>query len=408
MFDLDIWQEIFATIRKNKLRTVLTGFSVAWGIFMLVILLGSGNGLYNGIKAQFNDDALNSMTISTDVTSIAYNGLNPDRRIRLSNEDYELIKREYPEVDRITARTFIWRPMVNFKNEHGQYSIKGAHPDYQYLENSILTSGRYLNAKDVEEDRKVAVVGKKFVEQMCKETEPVGQYVRIAGVSFKIVGTFRDEGSEREEEILHIPISTAQQVFNQYEFIDQVIFSYGELTLEETIHLKEMIRERFSHKLMFDKNDVRAMRIRNLIEDFEEYARVLGGIQAFIWVIGIMTIIAGIVGVSNIMFIVVRERTKEIGVRKAIGATPGSIVRLIILEAVFITAFSGYLGLLGGIVLLESLSGFVDAEFFKNPEVDLRIALITTLILTIAGAMAGLFPALKAAYIRPIDALRDE
>jgi putative ABC transport system permease protein len=408
MFDLDKWQEVLATLRKNKLRTALTGLSVAWGIFMLVILLGSGNGLYNGVESQFKDDAINSMFIRTDITTIPFKGLKVGRDIRLTNDDFELLKREYPSIDKISSRNFIWRPQVNYKSEHGTYSIKGIMPDYQTLENVSVASGRFVNATDQEEQRKIAVIGRKVAEQMFKEEDPLGKSLRISGVSFKVVGIFKDIYSEREEEQIYIPHATSQKVYNNYPYVNNMVFSYGDLSHEESQELQSKIRTRMATKLQVDENDERALNVWNMMDNFLVYANVLGGINLFIWIIGIMTIIAGVVGVSNIMFVVVKERTKEIGVRKAIGATPRSIVTLILFEAIVITSIAGYLGLLAGIGLLELIGSNIDAENFKNPSVDLRIALITVGLLTISGALAGLFPAMRAAYIQPIEALKDE
>ena len=197
-------------------------------------------------------------------------------------------------------------------------------------------------------------------------------------------------------------------MFKSYHFVDRISFTYGDLSLEESTLLREDIQKRFASKFQISPEDRRALYVRNLMDDFMEYANTLSGITMFIWVIGIMTIIAGIVGVSNIMIIVVKERTKEIGLRKAIGATPNSIIGLILFEAIVITGMSGYVGLLAGIILLEGLGKNIDAEYFKNPEVDLKVAIYTIILLVISGALAGLIPAIKAAYIKPIEALRDE
>jgi putative ABC transport system permease protein len=281
-------------------------------------------------------------------------------------------------------------------------------PDYQTLENVSVASGRFVNATDQEEQRKIAVIGRKVAEQMFKEEDPLGKSLRISGVSFKVVGIFKDIYSEREEEQIYIPHATSQKVYNNYPYVNNMVFSYGDLSHEESQELQSKIRTRMATKLQVDENDERALNVWNMMDNFLVYANVLGGINLFIWIIGIMTIIAGVVGVSNIMFVVVKERTKEIGVRKAIGATPRSIVTLILFEAIVITSIAGYLGLLAGIGLLELIGSNIDAENFKNPSVDLRIALITVGLLTISGALAGLFPAMRAAYIQPIEALKDE
>lgn len=408
MFDLDKWQEVFATIKKNKLRTFLTSFSVAWGIFMLVVLLGAGNGLYNGVKSQFDDYAMNSMTIHTDVTSLAYNGLNSGRKIRLTNDDFEFLQREYPSIDKISTINFRWGLNVNYKDQYGTYSALGVYPDFQNIRISKMIHGRYINDLDEKEERKSVVLSYGFYTDMCKSENPVGDYLKIAGIPFKIVGVFGEKGSDWENRQVHIPHSVAQKVFKEYRYVDRIAFSYGNLSLEQSIRLREELQKRFSKKFQVDPKDRRALFIRNLLEDFMQYGSTLRGMSVFIWIIGIMTIVAGIVGVSNIMIIIVKERTKEIGLRKAIGATPLSIVSLIMFEAIIITAFAGYLGLLAGILVLEAVGKNFQADYFKQPEVDLSIAIYTILVLTIAGALAGLVPAIKAAYIKPIEALRDE
>ena len=408
MLDYDKWQEVWATIRQNKLRTFLTGFSVAWGIFMLVVLLGAGNGLFNGIKSEFDDYALNSLSIRTDVTSVSYQGLNSGRRIRMTNEEYEWLKRDFPMIQKISTINFKWGLNINYGSAFGNYSILGVHADYQQIGISNLLYGRYVNQEDERLGRKTAVVAHGFFEEMCKGENPVGKFIRVGGIPFQVVGVMTEKGSNWENRQVHIPHAVAQKVFKDYNYIDRVSLTYGDLSFAESSALKEEIRRRLASKFTVDPADRRAIYIRNLMEDFMEYANTLDGIKIFIWIIGIMTIVAGIVGVSNIMIIVVKERTKEIGLRKALGATPLSIVGLILFESVVITGLSGYMGLLAGIGLLEGLGGQVQGEYFKNPEVDLKIALYTLILLVIAGGLAGFFPALRAAYIKPIEALRDE
>lgn len=405
---MEVLQEIFATLAKNKLRAVLTGLSVAWGIFMLVILLGSANGLRNGVTNQFKDDAINSFWIWTDVTSMPYQGMNAGRRIQLKNEDYDHLRRNYPHVQALTSRYGMWNTPVVFGKEYGNYNVRGVHPEHVYLENSNISKGRFINEEDLRGNRKVAVLGRVLVDELCKGKSPIGQYVKLQGVSFRVVGIFTDDGNEREERYIYIPIYAAQQIFGGINRVDQLSFTTGDISLETSKQLSEKLIQDFAHRKQFNPDDTRAINVRNVLENFQEVTNIIEGITIFTWFIGFMTIIAGIVGVSNIMFIVVKERTKEIGIRKAIGATPGNIVKMVLIEAVFITAVFGYLGLLAGILLLEGLGSKIESDFFSNPEVNLRIALQTTLFLVIAGAIAGYIPARKAANIHPIEALRDE
>lgn len=405
---MEILQEIFATMAKNKLRTVLTGLSVAWGIFMLVILLGSANGLLNGVTNQFRDDAINSIWIWTDVTSMPYKGLNAGRRIQLKNEDYDHLKYDYPEVEKLSSRYGLWNSPVIFEKEYGNYNVRGVHPEHVYLENTTLDQGRFINEEDIKLNRKIAVLGRALIDELCKGKNPLGEYIKVQGVSFKVVGIFSDDGNEREERYVYIPVYAAQQIFGGANRVDQVSFTTGNITLAESKQLSEKLLQDFAHRKQFDPADTRAINVRNVLENFQEITNIIDGITIFTWFIGFMTIIAGIVGVSNIMFIVVKERTKEIGVRKAIGATPNSIIKMVLIEAVFITAVFGYLGLLAGILLLEGVGSQIDSDFFSNPEVDLRIALQTTFFLIVAGAIAGYIPARKVASIHPIEALKDE
>lgn len=410
MFDLDKWQEIFATIRKNRLRTFLTGFSVAWGIMMLIILLAAGEGLRNGVRSQFIDDAVNSIWIRPGSTSIPYKGMPSNRRIEMKNEDYTHVANNYNQADRITSRFNMWSVQVGYGNEEANHRLRAVHPDHQYLENTLIQAGRFINQEDVERNRKVVVIGRRVRLELFKEKNPIGEYITLFGVPFLVVGWFTDEGSEGEERYLYIPISTGQKVFNgSSQMINQLLVAYDEnMSLEETQVLAAQLEKDFAERKIYDPKDSRAMYIRNAREDMERFMRIVGGMELFVWIIGIGTIIAGIVGVSNIMMIVVKERTREIGVRKALGATPTSIISLVLQESIFITAFAGYIGLVLGVLIVESIGGNIESDFFTHPEVNLRIALTTLAILVVAGALAGFFPARRAASIKPIEALRDE
>ncbi|MEZ4827708.1 MAG: ABC transporter permease [Bacteroidia bacterium] len=411
MFDIDKWQEIFATIAKNKLRTFLTAFSVAWGIFMLVILLGAGNGLKYGVSNMFKDDAINSIWISGGMTSIPYKGLQPGRQVQFTNEDFDMVKSQIEGIDHISARFNIRSGItVNYKNEYGSFSVRCVHPDYKYLEKTIIKEGRFVNDLDISEYRKVVAIGVRVRDALFAHEPAMGKYINLNGISFKVVGIFEDEGSEGETEMLYIPISTAQRTFNGANNINQIMVTVGDADLEESMKIANNIREKLAKRNNFSLDDPKAAYVRNSIEQFQNIMGVIGGIQAFIWVIGIGTILAGVVGVGNIMMIVVKERTKEIGIRKAIGATPWSILSLIIQESVFITSMAGYLGLILGVGLLSLVASFVPADtpMFSNPEINLVVAFEAMILLVVAGTAAGMVPAVKAARIRPIEALRDE
>ncbi len=409
MFDLDKWQEIFSTIKKNKMRTFLTGFSVAWGIFMLIILLGSGYGLENGVKKEFEGDAVNYLWVNPGITSMPYKGMKPGRFIRFTNEDHEMFK-VVEGIDKSSARINIWQNnTIQYKSEYGNYDIIGIHPDYSDLERLTMTGGRFLNPFDISKYRKNAVIGTIVQDALFKDEDPLGKYINVSGVPFKVVGTFDDPGGERDMRRVYIPVSTAQRLFNMGNRIQNFTLIMEDATAEESKQMEEFVKQKLASKYKFDVNDRRAMNIFNTIENFQQFMNLFAGIRLFIWIIGVGTIIAGIVGVSNIMMIVVKERTKEIGIRKSMGATPWSIISLILQESILITAFAGYVGLVLGVAVLELVSSLLPpADYFANPEVNIQVAIIATIILIVSGALAGFVPARKAASIKPIVALRDE
>jgi putative ABC transport system permease protein len=407
--DRDKWQEILSTISKNKLRTFLTGFSVAWGIFMLIILLGSGNGLQNGVEYQFADDAVNSIWVYPRQTSLPHKGYNAGRRIEFTNTDIKRTKSTFDNVDAISGRVYVYAKNISYKNNYGNYSIRSVHPGHKILENTEMKHGRFINNFDIEKYRKVAVLGSLVVNDLFKNEEPLGKYIDIDGIPFKVVGSFEDKGGESEMRIIYLPISTAQRIFKGGDRINQFMFTIRNATLEESRRTVSKLRNQLANVHKFNPDDRRAVRINNDLEEYEKVMRLFSGINIFIWIVGIGTIIAGVVGVSNIMMIVVKERTKEIGIRKALGATPFSIISLILLESVVITSLAGYVGLIGGIGLLELINEFFPpSDFFRNPQANINIALMAMGLLILAGVIAGFIPAKKAASVKPVEALRTE
>ncbi len=415
MFDLDRWQEIFDTIRKNKLRTFLTGLSVASGIFILVILLGFGRGMENGIRKEFEADATNRIWVWTQVTTKEYNGLNPGRRIELRNSNFNHINSAYD--DQLQYRSGRFRVnggTINYKEESGAYGIEGVSPDYQQIENQKMISGRYLNYEDMVTNNKVVVISNKIRRELLKNVdEPLNEYLQISGINFKIVGIYTDEGGEREENRICIPITTAQNVFNGENKLANLGFtlqpeeSYEkalEVSNQFTAEIKQYLQQ--AHSVAPDDNS--AVNVHNMLDEAKRYYTLTDNIAFFFWFVGICTIIAGVVGVSNIMLIVVKERTKEIGIRKAIGARPWSIIGMILHESIFVTTVAGFAGLIFSMVLLEIIGPNVEVDYVLNPSVDLSIALTMVFILILAGALAGFFPAWRAASIHPIEALKDE
>jgi putative ABC transport system permease protein len=410
MFDRDKWQEIFSTIKKNKLRTFLTGFSVAWGIFMLIILLGSGKGLQNGVSKEFASSATNTIWVWSGQTSLPYKGMKPGRNIQLENKDYEEVKASVRGIDKSSSRYNIWgNNTLSYKKQNGSFNIRNVYPDYADIEKLIIVKGRFINQPDIEHFRKTTTISTQVEEALFKGEDPMGKYINVNGVPFKVVGLFTDDDSRDENmRTIYLPISTAQRVFSGDNRINTIAITVGDASVTESKEIEKEVRARLATLHKFDPSDPRAIFIWNSLEEFQKFMRLFASIQMFIWVIGFGTIIAGIVGVSNIMMIVVKDRTKEIGIRKAMGATPFSIVSLILQEAVLITSFAGYIGLVLGVVVLETVGSNIESQFFSQPSVDLRIALYALLLLVLSGALAGFIPARKAAAIKPIEALRDE
>ncbi len=407
--DWDKWQEIISTISKNKLRTFLTGFSVAWGIFMLIILLGSGQGLKNGVQEQFAGDAINSIWVSPRQTSLPYSGYKPGRRIEFTNDDVDRTSATFDKIDNITGRIYISAKNISYKNNYGNYSVKSVNPGNKAVENITMIEGRYINRLDIEKFRKTAAIGKLVSEDLFKGDDPVNKYINIDGIPFKVVGVFEDKGGESEMRVIYLPITTGQRVFKGGNRIHQMSFTVGNATLEESKALTDKLRQQLASVHHFDPKDKRAVWINNDLEEYKKVMSLFTGINIFIWIVGIGTIIAGVVGVSNIMMIVVKERTKEIGIRKALGATPFSIISLVLLESIVITSLAGYIGLAAGVGLLEMVSKYMPpSDFFQNPEANIYVALMATGILIIAGAIAGFIPARKAASVQPVEALRSE
>jgi len=416
MFDIERWQEIFDTIRKNKLRTFLTGLSVASGIFILVILLGFGQGMQNGISAEFKEDAATSMWVWPRRTTIEYKGLNPGRQIQLKNENYETITAAMgDDYDKASLLYFPRDIQIVYKNDLLVYRVSGTNGDLQTIENEFLSEGRYINETDVRENAKVAIISNKIKREVFDELEsPLGEYITISGAGFKIVGVYGEHGEdEGEEERIFVPITTAQLTFNGADNINNLNFMLPELdSFDEMVANNDKFTRVLTKYLKtyhgVAPEDDRAIRIWNPIQEAKRYYALIDGIKLFFWIVGFLTIIAGVVSVSNIMLIVVKERTREIGIRKALGAKPWSIIGMIMHEAIFVTAIAGFSGLIFSMGLLELAGPHIEVDYVLNPSVNFNVAFSTVILLIVAGTLAGFFPAWKAVKVQVIEALRDE
>ena len=409
MFSRDQWQEIFETIRKNKLRTILSGFTVALGIFIFIILFGFGNGLKNSFEQFFLDDATNTLWLYPGVTSKAYQGFKDNRRIEFENSDLIDIKENFTFfLENITPR-INRREVLSYKGQSNIYNIRAVAPAHQYVEKTIIMKGRFINQKDIDERTKNITIGRLVAQDIFKKEDPIGKYIEMGESAFKVVGIFQDKSGDREERLVYLPYTTRQLMEKNNDKIDQIIVSFKqELGYVGALAFEKQLGDFFKSKKVIDPTDKSGLYIRNTTERVRQNQRFASTLQIIVAFVGIGTLIAGIIGISNIMVFVVKERTKELGVRKALGATPISIVAMILNESIFITTLSGIFGLLIGIFMLSRLDDQLEQYFILDPYVDSLTALIATFLLIFFGAIAGYIPAKRAASIKPIVALRDE
>lgn len=415
MFSVERWSEVFDAISKNKLRTFLTGFSVAIGILILVLLLGVGEGMKNGVDQQFEQDAKNRLSIYTNVTSVEYNGFKPGRRIQMTNRDFEIINKNFGEdFEYKSSMNRQWTSIFSFENNTGSYRIEGVLPDYQFIENAGMIQGRFINIQDQDHFTKNVVIGKKVRDELFKGgINPIGKYIKSNDINYRVVGVYQDPGGDREESRVFMALSTMQKVFGQGTDISNISFtlpkeeSYDKALAESAV-LVSKIESLLKNKYNVSPLDTSAINVNNSIEGAKRFYDLMRNMNIFFWVVGIASLLAGIIGVSNIMLIIVKERTKEIGIRKALGAKPSNIIWMILHESIFVTSISGFLGLILGLLLLESVGSMIQTEFISNPEVNLNVAISTVIVLVVAGAIAGFFPARRGSKIKPIVALRDE
>ena len=408
MFDLDRWREIFQSINKNKLRSIMSGFTVAFAILLFTLLFGVVSGLKNTFEGAFVDNAVNSMIVRVWKTSKPFNGLQSGRRIQLKNPDYDYLAEKYDsKIDLMTARIFK-NFSISYKNKQDNYSITAVHPDHQFLEKTIITEGRYINQLDINESSKVIVIGRLVKSDLFGQKPALGKRVNVGGISYKVIGIFSDDGGDNEERISYIPVTTAQKLYGNNDYLNQIRIGYNEdLNLDEAIAFGKLVERDMRSKLDIHPDDQSALSVRNMAEVSKGVDVFMIALFFIVIFIGSGTLIAGIIGISNIMIFVIKERTKEFGIRKALGAKPSSIVGMVVQESVLITTIAGYLGLTLGTYVLSLIGNSLEKDYFiKDPSVSQGLVVGATFVLIISGLIAALVPARKASQIKPVVALR--
>lgn len=408
MFDLDRWREIFQSINKNKLRSVMSGFTVAFAILLFTLLFGVVSGLKNTFEGAFVDNAVNSMIVRVWKTSKPFKGLQSGRRIQLKNPDYNYLAEKYDsKIDLMTARIFK-NFSISHKNKQDNYSITAVHPDHQFLEKTIITEGRYINQLDINEFSKVIVIGRLVKSDLFGEKPALGRRVNVGGISYKVIGIFSDDGGDNEERVAYIPVTTAQKLYGNNDYLNQIRIGYNQdLNLDEAIAFGKLVERDMRSKLDIHPDDQSALSVRNMAEVSKGVDVFMLALFFIVIFIGSGTLIAGIIGISNIMIFVIKERTKEFGIRKALGAKPSSIVGMVVQESVLITTIAGYLGLTLGTYVLSLIGNSLEKDYFiKDPSVSQGLVVGATFVLILSGLIAALVPARKASQIKPVVALR--
>lgn len=408
MFDIDRWREIFQSINKNRLRSVMSGFTVAFAILLFTLLFGVANGLGNFFKGAFVDSAENSISVRVRKTTKPYKGLQTGRIIQLKNKDYEYISQEYKNKIEYQSALIYKNFSIKYKNDASTYSVTAVNPDYQFLEKTIVTDGRFLNERDLNQQSKSIVIGRLIKEDLFGERPAIGKRVNVNGSSYLVIGVFSDEGGDNEERMAYIPISTAQMMYGSNDYISQIKLGYDpSLSTDAAIAFGHQMERDLRKKLEIHPDDQSALSVRNMADANKFISTVMFALLLIITFIGSGTLIAGIIGISNIMIFVIKERTKEFGIRKALGAQPASIVGIVVQESVLITTIAGYVGLSLGTYLLSLIGDSLEEDYFiTNPSVSSEIVIGATIVLVLSGLIAGYIPAKRAANIKPIEALR--
>lgn len=416
MLDWDTWQEVWATLQRNKLRALLTALGVFWGVFMLILMLGIGNGLERGVIRNLSGLTNYTVYVWPQRTSLPYKGLQPGRYVRLNDADIGAVARA-PGVEHVAPRLQLgnWRgpQVVTYGAKKATFTVMGDRPEFAFVEPLTTSYGRFINPRDMSEERKVVVLGQEAYKTLFGEENPLGKYVQIKRVYFQVVGVVGTQKSgDDADKILssvYVPFSTFQTVFNQKDRVGWfALTAYRDRPAAE---VEASVRNAIMKGHRIHPNDSEAIGSFNAAQKFEQLQGLFRGIRRFVWFVGTLTLFAGMLGVSNILLIIVKERTKEIGIRKALGATPVSIISLIVAEGLVLTSLSGYSGVVAGVLGLEAAGRAVSRvphAPLSQPEVSLQVALTAVLVLIVAGVVAGIVPARLAARVHPVEALRAE
>jgi putative ABC transport system permease protein len=409
MFSLDRWIEIFQTIRKNKLRTALSGFTIAFAILLFTLLFGIGNGLKNTFEREFAKDSMLSIYIWTGRTTKPFKGLQSGRKIQFKNDDYKFL------VDKFGDRMQTISPRIQrnvqaiYKGEQNNYKLRAVYPNYLILESAEIESGRFLNMLDLQKRSKVIVIGRLVEKDLFGQLSALGKEINLGGISYRVIGTFSDPGGDNDERYIYGPFTTIQRLYGNKDELGEFGLTYDpKLSVDEAIMFGNQIGKALKAKHSVDPRDQGAIRVNNYAEGNKQVSMMMLVLNIIILFIGIGTLIAGVIGISNIMVYIVKERTKELGIRKALGATPKSIIGMIMLESIFITTVAGYVGLLIGTTILKFIGDGLEEYFIVDPSVETYVVIGATIVLIIAGTIAGYIPATRAARIKPIEALNDD
>ncbi len=410
MFDLDRWIEIFQTLNKNKLRTILSGFTIAFAILLFTLLFGIGNGLKHMFEREFAGDATNSVYINPGRTTKPYKGLQSGRRIQFKNDDTKFINEKFEDKIQFFSPNIARNNVLAvYKGEQNNYTVRGVYPDYQPLESAVIQDGRFLSVLDLKRKSKVVTIGRMVEKDLFGSRSAMGKNINLDGIAYRVIGVFNDPGGDGDERYIYTPFTTAQGMYRDNDELDYFGLTYDpKLNVDQALSFTNLLTKLLKEKHSIDPRDQGALRVRNYAEGAKNVQAFMMVLNVIILFIGIGTLIAGVIGISNIMVYIVKERTKELGIRKALGATPNSIIGMIMMESIFVTAVAGYLGLMLGVFILKWIGDSLEKYFIINPSVENYVVIGATVVLIISGTIAGYVPAKRAARIKPIEALNDE